>query len=124
VNGTVDEAGRALVTLSLRAQQDAEPISIQAWIDTAFNGELVIPRRLIESGQMVQTAGIEARLADGSTALLEAFSCIMDWFGGDRPVEVIANEGEYPLLGIGLLIGYRLTVDYAQMTVTIESPDA
>lgn len=124
MNGTVDEQGRALLSLTLRASPNAEPISIEAWIDTAFNGELVMPRRLIEAAQMVQTAGIEARLADGSTAILESFSCILDWFGQIRAVEVIANEGEYPLLGIGLLIGYRLTVDYAQMTVTIESPDA
>ena len=39
MNGTVDEFGRALVTLTIRADQDSEPTNIQAWIDTAFNGE-------------------------------------------------------------------------------------
>jgi len=120
VNGTVDEFGRALVTLAIRANQDAEPTIIHAWIDTAFNGELVMPRRIIEAAQLEQTAGIEARLADGKTVTLESFTSLWDWFGKDRAIEVIANDGEYPLLGMGLLVGYRLVVDYTQLTVTIE----
>jgi clan AA aspartic protease len=120
VIGTVDELGRALVTLTIRANQDAEPTNIQAWIDTAFNGELVMPSRMIEAAQLEQTAGIEARLADGNAVTLESFTCILDWFGEDRAIEVIANNGEYPLLGIGLLVGHRLIVDYTQLTVTIE----
>ena len=35
MNGIVDEFSRALVTLSIRANQDAKPTDIQAWIDTA-----------------------------------------------------------------------------------------
>lgn len=120
MNGTVDEFGRALVTLTIRADLDAEPTEIQAWIDTAFNGELVIPKRMVESAQLVQTAGIDARLADGNAVTLESFTCILNWFGEDVAVEAIANDGEYPLLGIGLLIGHSLTVDYTELTVTIE----
>jgi hypothetical protein len=37
-----------------------------------------------------------------------------------RSREVVANDGELRLLSIGLLIGHRLTVDYIQLTVTIE----
>jgi len=55
VNGTVEEFGRALVTLTIRANHNAEP-----------------------------------------------------------------NDGEYPLLGIGLLVGHRLVIDYTQLTVSIE----
>jgi len=120
VNGLVDEYGRALITLTIRANADARNTEMQAWIDTAFNGELVIPRRMIEVAQLEQSAGIEARLADGNAVMLESFTCLLDWFGKDVAVEVIANDGEYPLLGIGLLVGRRLTVDYTGMTVTLE----
>ena len=120
MNGRVDECGRALMTLSIRAHRDAEPTEIQAWIDTAFSGELVVPGPLIQSAQLQQTAGIEATLTDGNTVMLESFACHLDWFGEDGPVEVIANEGEFPLLGIGLLIGHRLVVDYTELTVIIE----
>jgi clan AA aspartic protease len=116
----VDELGRALVALSIRADPHAQPTSITAWIDTGFNGELVIPRRIIETAQLEQTAGIEARLADGNVVMLESFACQVEWFGETRSIEVIANEGEFPLLGIGLLMGHRLVVDYTRATVTIE----
>ena len=120
MNGVVDEFGRALVTLRIRANRDAEPTDVKAWIDTAFNGELVIPRRVIKAAELEQSAGIEARLADGNAVMLESFTCFLNWFDEDRAVEVIANDGEFPLLGIGLLIGHRLVVDYTQLTVTIE----
>lgn len=52
--------------------------------------------------------------------MLESFACLLDWFGEHRPVEVIANDGAFPLLGIGLLIGHRLVIDYTQLNVTID----
>lgn len=120
MNGIVDEFSRALVTLSIRANSEAERTEIQAWIDTAFNGELVLPRRIVEATGLELTAGIDAKLADGNMVTLESFNCIVDWFDEDVAVEAIANEGEFPLLGIGLLVGHRLVVDYSTLNVTIE----
>ena len=80
----------------------------------------MIPRRIIEAAELEQTAGIEAKLADGNAVMLESFTCFLNWFGEDRAVEAIANDGEFPLLGIGLLVGHRLVVDYTQLTVPIE----
>lgn len=120
MNGLVDELGRALVKLEIRASKNAEPTTIQAWIDTAFSGELVLPRQMIEGANLEQSAAIAARLADGNKVTLESYTCLLNWFGEDRPIEVIANEGEYPLLGIGLLLVHRLVVDYPQLMVAIE----
>lgn len=120
MNGKVDDSGRALVMLAIRASQNARTTFIHAWIDTACTGELAIPKGMIESAQLQQTAGIDARLADGNVMTLEAFTCILSWFGADVAIEVIANEGEFPLLGDGLLIGRRMVVDYTALTVTIE----
>ena len=120
MNGFVDEFGRALLNVGIRSSADMESADITAWIDTAFNGELVVPRSTIESLGLRQSAGIRARLADGNEVMMESFSCILDWFGDQRAVEVIANDGQVPLLGIGLLIGHRLTVDYTDLSVTLE----
>ncbi len=120
MNGVVDDFGRALLPLSLRANQETEPTNIMAWIDTAFNGELVLPRSMIEAAELEQTAGTEAKLADGSSVMLETFTCVLKWFDEDHRIETIANDGEFPLLGIGLLIGHRLIIDYTTLTVTLE----
>ncbi|MFZ1932329.1 MAG: hypothetical protein WCB27_00780 [Thermoguttaceae bacterium] len=67
-----------------------------------------------------QSAAITARLADGTQVVLETYSCVVDWFGGQRTVEVVENDGQVPLLGVGLLQGRRLEIDYRSQTVLIE----
>jgi hypothetical protein len=52
--------------------------------------------------------------------VLEVYSCLIEWFGRIQQIEVIANTGTSPLLGVGLLQSHRLTIDYAARTLTIE----
>ncbi len=124
MKGLVDEFGHAIVQLIVqlivRSKRDGSATEIPAWVDTAFNGELVIPQTMIDAIGLQQSGGIRARLADGKDVILEAYSCEIDWFGRQRLVEVVANEGELPLLGVGLLLGHRLTVDYTDLTLSIE----
>lgn len=120
MNGLVDEYGLALISLKVRSTSNQLPTELIAWIDTAFNGELVVPRSVIESLNLEQSAGVRAKLADGNEVTLESFSCTIDWFGKTQFVEVIANNGELPLLGIGLLTGHRLCVDYPQAMVSLD----
>ena len=60
------------------------------------------------------------RLQRTSFTVPDTVSCILDWFGDKSAVEVLANSGEMPLLGIGLLIGHRLNVDYTDLLVSLE----
>ncbi len=48
MNGFVDQAGRALIDIEVRANQEALPRSIAAWIDTGFTGDLVLPKAIID----------------------------------------------------------------------------
>ncbi|MFM7518379.1 MAG: hypothetical protein ACKO3V_15690 [Pirellula sp.] len=91
--GKVDALGRALLDLQVSPDINQEPTAITAWVDTAFNGELVVPRSIILSAGFKQSAGCVARLA---------------------------NEGATPLLGIGLLDGHRLVVDYRHRELVLE----
>ena len=120
MNGLVDEFGRALLNLKILSTGNEPPVDITVWVDTAFNGELVVPAAMIETIGLEQSGGIRARLADGNEVTLESYTCILDWFGIQRAVEVIANNGQIPLLGIGLLIGHRLVVDYTDLIVSLE----
>ena len=119
MNGHVDQSGRALVTISVLSS-DAEAASdISAWIDTGFNGELVFPQSLIHDLALVNSGTVKAVLADGSEVALKTFTCLIDWFGERRSLEVVANEGEFPLLGFGLLQGRDLHISYRTGDVTI-----
>jgi predicted aspartyl protease len=48
VKGIVDESMRALLDVSVAVAENGEKQVLKAWIDTAFNGSLVIPRRMVE----------------------------------------------------------------------------
>jgi predicted aspartyl protease len=61
-----------------------------------------------------------AGLADGTQVVLETYTCVIEWFGQKRIVEVVENEGQFPLLGVELLKERRLEVDYRRKTVVVE----
>ena len=48
------------------------------------------------------------------------FSAWIDWFGEGREIEVVAGEDRTALLGVGLLLGHCLTVDYVALRLTLE----
>ena len=120
MNGHVDSAGRALVRLRLASVANTTMMEIEAWVDTGFTGELVIPQDQIMALGLPRSAVVTAELGDGSHTVLEVYSCLIEWFGRVQQIEVIANTGTSPLLGVGLLQGYRLIIDYASRTVTID----
>ncbi len=120
MKGHVDNIGRALVIVLVRPSDTATIREIQVWVDTGFNGDLVLPKRIIDDLALSQSGTVKAILADGSEVALKTYGCLIDWFGTQRHLEVVANEGDYPLLGVGLLLGYDLSISYRSGEITIE----
>ena len=120
MNGRVDNHGRALVFVSVQTANAEGSHEVEAWIDTGFNGDLVLPQQLIDNLSLPQSGTVKAILADGSELALKRYTCQIDWFDETRELEVVANEGEYPLLGVGLLMGYDLHVSYRSGEITIK----
>jgi len=79
VNGIVDESLRALLDVLVAADSGAIKVPVRVWIDTAFNGCLVIPRPQIERLGLKQASTTQAILADGQLVDLETFTCF--WIG-------------------------------------------
>jgi clan AA aspartic protease len=119
VKGIVDESLRALVDVPVAADKNAALEPLTVWIDTAFNGCLVIPRPQIERLGLKQGSTTQAILADGHLVDLETFTCYLDWFGKVSRTQVVANDGEYPLLGTMLLADRKLVIDYTMKSVTL-----
>ena len=119
MNGRVDGQMRALLRVPLAASAGGPRVEIEAWIDTAFNGGLALPRLAAAELALTPAASTEAVLTDGSRVLLEAFVCHLDWFGGTYRTQAVATDGAHPLLGTQLLEGRRLTIDYVAGTVEL-----
>lgn len=118
--GRLDDERRALLEISIANRMDGVPANITAWIDTAFDGHLVLSLQLIKDLELEPLADTEAILADGSKVVLETYLSFLEWFGQRRPLQVIANDGRYPLLGTALLEDRVLHNDYRQRCVQLD----
>jgi predicted aspartyl protease len=67
----------------------------------------------------VKESSAEAILADGHSVELETYACFVEWFGKSYETQIVANDGEYPLLGTMLLEGHHLNIDYQAKTVEL-----
>ncbi len=119
MTGFVDEQLRALIRLPLSASLDGQRTELVAWIDTAFNGGIAIPRKHVAALRLSKQSSSEAILADGRCVELETFTCFLDWFGNTYETQIAASDGEYALLGTMLLEGRHLDIDYAARSVSI-----
>lgn len=115
----VDQAGRAILEIHLRSNSSHPFRTISVWIDTGFTGDLVLPQRTIDELGLNPSGTVDGILADGSQTVLTTYHCEIDWFGRIRNLEVIANSGTTPLLGVGLLLAKELVVDYTNLMLTL-----
>jgi clan AA aspartic protease len=93
--------------------------NIHAWIDTAFDGHLVMPKSEIERLGLGVLADTDAVLADGSTARLRCYYCVVDWMDQVVPVQVVENNGSLPLIGTSLLSLVDLRINYRNRVCTL-----
>jgi clan AA aspartic protease len=119
VNGTVDGNGRALLPIRLRHPTTSADSDCKTWIDTAFTGHLAIPRQQLQNLGFPEGPIVSAVLADGSEVDVKTCKCLVEWFGQWRSIEVVANDGQFPLLGIALLLGRDLRIDYRGLVLTV-----
>ncbi len=110
----------ALLEVLVGNRLTGDYLPVTAWIDTAFDGHLVFSTQLIREIELDSLAETEAILADGSKVTLDTYLCYIDWFGHRVPLQVIANEGRFPLLGTGLLEHRVLHIDYVRGAVGLD----
>jgi clan AA aspartic protease len=122
MKGHVDPNGRALLAMEIRPAGTAQPVAVMVWVDTGFTADLVLPQRTIDALALPHSGSVDAILADGSQVQLDTHTCLINWFGTNRRLEVVANDGEFPLLGVGLLLGLELTINYHTMEVELTLP--
>jgi clan AA aspartic protease len=119
MNGVVDDDLRALLEVQIGGTPNSPKSTVSVWIDTAFNGGLVLPRHEVQQLGLRESSSTPAILADGQQVDLPTYTCYLDWFGREYRTQVVANEGRHPLLGTMLLDGHDLHISYKCRTVTL-----
>ena len=120
MTGWVDANGRSWLSITVQNPWTGASQQFDVCVDPAFEGELALPLAQIQGLELRGSMNIiTAVLADGSQVKLDAYTCLVPWFGVLRQIECLAKVSLLPLLGIGLLQSHILTIDYPALTVTL-----
>lgn len=118
MQGRVNQRCEAVISVAVRGGNKLK--SVDAVIDTGFNGFLSLPIAVIMELALPWNYRDRATLGDGSETLFDVYDAEVIWNGQYREIEINAAETE-PLLGMRMLKGYRLQVDTIEGgLVTIE----
>ena len=115
----IDKENRAMVEINVANHAKSQRETANAWIDTAFDGHVVLPKSEIERLKLGVVADTDAILADGSTVRLRCYYCIVDWLGRTIPIQVVENNGSVPLIGTALLSLADLRINYRTGVCTV-----
>ncbi len=118
--GVVSENCEAIIKVTI-GPADGPKVTIDALIDTGFTSFLALPRSTIESLRLPWHFSDVGTLGDGSEVIFEVYTGHIIWDGSIQIIDVVASEA-MPLVGMGLLYGFKLQVEAVEGgIVTIET---
>ena len=82
---------------------------IECWLDTGFDGGLLLPRANVTALGLSGSYDITALLANGSAVETQLYPAMILWDGERRRVQVIEAEG-HPLIGLHLLHDHEIRI--------------
>jgi predicted aspartyl protease len=112
MTGTVDDYGRSLLPIRVARVLGEAPDDSQAWIDTAFTGQIKLLPEMIEGMDLERAGSVDALLAVGSVIEMALYKCWIEWFGKWERVDAITAGGRFPLLGVALMADCDLHINY------------
>jgi predicted aspartyl protease len=59
MRGSIDEYGRALLSVRIAPDSGTQPVTIEAWIDTGFTGDLVLPQMVIDALALLPSGTVD-----------------------------------------------------------------
>jgi len=106
MTGVVTPNRQAVIELTLRSTS-GQVNTVEAIIDTGFNGFLTLPLPHIARSGFPYEGTVGAVLGDGREVALDIFAGTVVWDGQDRDVVVLGADGDV-LVGMALLAGSRV----------------
>ena len=120
MQGIVDQNCEVTIRLVV-GNLDSQRQMIDAVIDTGFTGFLTLPSSVLADLNLRAYRREEGILGDGSTCVFDVYRGLVIWDGELRRIDINESDTE-PLVGMGLLYGYRMQLDVIEGgTVTIQA---
>jgi clan AA aspartic protease len=109
ITGTVNASLEPCVPLVLH-DASGQPLTVDAMIDTGFNGFVTLSPGLIGSLGLTLLYQTRCLTADGTIQLFDVYSANVLWDGQLRTVDAQAVDA-HALIGVALLQGYDLRME-------------
>lgn len=109
IRGEVTPNREAVINLRVRNIAGLE-IEIQAVVDTGFTDYISLPPDMVDALNLPWLYEVPMFLAGDVRVPFDAHTGWLGWDGEWREVEVLKADGD-PLIGMSLLLGYRLCLD-------------
>jgi clan AA aspartic protease len=118
--GVVNDNCEAIVKVAV-GRIDSPKITVDAVIDTGFTSSLSLPPSIIADLALPWHFRDIGTLGDGSEVVFEIYKATVIWDGQNQIVDVVASDAD-PLVGMGLLYGFKLQIEAVEGgLVTIEA---
>ncbi|MEK6322753.1 MAG: clan AA aspartic protease [Acidobacteriota bacterium] len=108
IAGSVSDSSEAIIGLVVSGPGGAT--NINAVVDTGFDGSLSLPPALISRLSLPLHGRGRAVLGDGTRTVFDLYEATVIWDGLTRRIWVDEADTD-PLVGMGLLYGYELTIE-------------
>lgn len=118
--GTVNNNCEAIIKVAV-GRIGLPKVTVDAVIDTGFTSFLSLPLSMITDLGLPWHYRDVGTLGDGSEVVFEIYKAAVIWNGQNQIVDVAASEAD-PLVGMGLLYGFKLQIEAVEGgLVTIEA---
>jgi clan AA aspartic protease len=120
LQGWLREDGQAVVEIEVVCR-DGSRHSVLAVIDTGFNGQVSLARRLADMLDLplIYEGTVEVELASGTVVDEDVYSGPIRFDGHELLAEILLTDAEDTLIGTGLLTGKVLLINFVTRAVTI-----
>ena len=110
--GQVDSRLNLFLPVVVRGFAGQE-LALNALLDTGFSDFLSLTDDQIQTLGLLPSGVAESELADGSIVPVTLYTAVVVWEGIERLIEVVGGDSD-PLLGVKLLEGYLMTVEFTE----------
>lgn len=118
--GLVNNNCEAIIKIAV-GRIGSPKIAIDAVIDTGFTSYLSLPLSVITDLGLPWHYRDTGTLGDGSEVVFEIYKASVIWDGQNQIIDVAASDTD-PLVGMGLLFGFKLQIEAVEGGwVTIEA---
>jgi predicted aspartyl protease len=119
MTGVILDNGTPVIEIKVRGSH--QEIIVEGILDPGFTGFLCLPIFLAVPLGLVLTDTITSKLADGTIVDNElVFAGQAEWDGVMMDIAITLTRSDDVLIGTAFLAGYRVELDYAARTVSIE----